>query len=121
MSALRRWSTPCLWLALLAYLMMSGIDVVHTHAHFVRPFIPHHTSMSVVLPGQDNCPICAWHAMTTASCRMDVAQPVIPNVPQTTGGGIRRVIPIPPSTVRSRAPPRKQVCHYNPTCIFSTC
>lgn len=117
MPVFRRWSTPCLGLALLAYLMMSGIDDVHTHEQIIKPSISHYTSMIVVMTDQSTCPICAWHAMTTASCRMVIALLTFPAVMPLATAIPFHVSLTPASTIRSRAPPSIQASRISFACI----
>lgn len=108
MSVLRRWSTPCLWLALLTYLMMAGLDEMHTHWRIIEPSRQHPTTVGIADPIQDTCPLCAWHAMTTASCRLVMPLLIFPAVITLATVVHPREARKTVTAIRARAPPSLQ-------------
>ena len=104
MSLRHRWSPPCLWLALLAYLLMSGFDDVHTHV-LIKSVTYYRTSAVVIAPDRGDCPICTWHAMANAPCRLDTAFILISAISVAVEWPSVSLISTPRSATRARAPP----------------
>ncbi len=57
---------PAIWLALAAYLVMSGFDSFHRHRHIDRQDTTAYAFSSATAPAPpDACPICRWHVHAT--------------------------------------------------------
>jgi hypothetical protein len=103
MSLSHRWSMTCIWPALLAYLIMFGIDGAHIHRRLAGMERAH--SISITAHGHNDCSICDWHAMSYAACiEAELVFACAGATPAETGTR-RLIIPLLKSTRRARAPP----------------
>ena len=76
MSTWRRRSLPCIWLALLPYLTMTGVELVHSHGVFDPELRDVHSIMTNA-PEAD-CPLCAWHVLAVTSLALDAVSLCFP-------------------------------------------
>ena len=105
MSLLRRRSMPGIWLAVLAYLCMFGLDEVHAHYQSTtQPGLPASRLITRITP-DSTCPMCHWHVMAVASYALVYAPPLIEHAFSLSDAIAACHLFIVTPATRSRAPP----------------
>lgn len=103
MSTWRRRSMPGIWLALLSYLVLSGLDVVHTHSDPAAVF--QHLNIPTITVPAHECPLCVWHVLANPLPWSGIVVPVCSGIdvmsPPVVMPHLRCVAPSP----CSRGPP----------------
>jgi len=105
MSTWRRRSMPGIWLALLSYLVLSGLDVVHMHGDHVADL--QHLNIPTITAPAHECPLCAWHALANPLPWSGI---VVPACPDVTMMSSLASMPFPQREIflfRTRGPPSR--------------
>jgi hypothetical protein len=77
MTLWRRRMMPGIILAFITYLLMSGLDEVHSHFHYFNPHATYYSTNSEQHTTNDDCPTCLWHTMVMVSCVIIFIIPIL--------------------------------------------